>query len=83
MIDSELLSKLRCPETRQPLRLAEAAEVTQLNQRISSGAVRNRAGKPVTDPIEGALVREDQQVVYAIRHGIPLMLVEDAIPLTR
>lgn len=81
MIDSELLSKLRCPETRQPLRLADPGEVSQLNERIKAGAVRNRAGKPVTDSVDGALVREDRQFAYAIRQDIPVMLVEEAIPL--
>ena len=83
MINSELLSKLRCPETRQPLRLADATEVSQLNERIKSGGVKNRGGKPVTEPVDGALVRDDRQVAYAIRQEIPVMLVEEAIPLAR
>jgi uncharacterized protein YbaR (Trm112 family) len=82
MIDPELLAKLRCPETRQPVRLADAAEVTKLNERIQAGAVSNRGGKTVAEPIDAALVREDRKFAYPIRHDIPLMLLEEAIPLT-
>jgi uncharacterized protein len=83
MIDPELLSKLRCPETRQPLRLADATQVLQLNDRIRAGDLKNRGGKAVTESIDGALVREDDRVAYAIRREIPVMLVEEAIPLPR
>jgi uncharacterized protein YbaR (Trm112 family) len=83
MIDPELLPKLRCPETRQPLRLADATQVLQLNDRIRAGDLKNRGGKAVTESIDGALVREDDRVAYAIRREIPVMLVEEAIPLPR
>ena len=81
LIDPGLLKILCCPETRQPVSEADAALVTDLNNRIASGSVKNRAGKPVADKLDGGLIRQDRQVLYPIRHRIPIMLVEEAIPL--
>jgi uncharacterized protein YbaR (Trm112 family) len=82
MIDSELLAKLRCPETRLVLRVAAAAELAQLNEGIRRGGIKNRGGKAVIEAVDGALVRADDKVAYPIRNDIPLMLAEEAIPLT-
>jgi len=35
----------------------------------------------VTEKIEAALVRSDGKVAYPVRDGIPIMLVEEALPL--
>lgn len=80
MIDSQLLAVLRCPETRLPLREAGADEVARINQKISAGAVQNRGGKPVSEAIQGALVRQDDKVFYPVRNSIPIMIAEEAIP---
>jgi len=82
MIDSELLKILCCPETHQEVRLADSALVEKLNQQIVTGAVRNRGGKPVSEQIDAGLVRADGKFLYPIRQDIPVMLVDDAIPLT-
>ena len=55
------------------------ALVEELNRRIAAGQLRNRAGQTVSGPIDGALLREDGQVVYCIRQGIPVLLIEEAI----
>jgi uncharacterized protein YbaR (Trm112 family) len=44
--------------------------------------LRNRAGKPVNGKFDGGLLRQDGKVLYPIRNRIPIMLVEEAIPLT-
>ncbi|HTG45934.1 MAG TPA: Trm112 family protein [Verrucomicrobiae bacterium] len=82
MIAPSLLKILVCPETHQSLRLAEPALLDTLNQRIKEGLLRNRAGQVVTLPLEGALVREDAKFFYPIRNNIPVMLIDEAIPLT-
>ena len=83
MIDPELLKILCCPETHQSLALAEASVVESLNQQIEAGQLRNRAHQPVKEKIDGGLVRVDGQFLYAIRQDIPIMLIDEAVPLAR
>ncbi len=82
MIDKELLDLLVCPENHTPLSLADAALVARLNQQIAAGTVRNRVGQVVHQPIEGGLVRQDGTVLYPIRDGIPILLIDEALVLT-
>jgi uncharacterized protein YbaR (Trm112 family) len=81
MIAPDLLKILCCPENHQELRAAEPVLVEQLNRKIASGEIRNRAGQPVKEPLEAGLVRGDGKFLYPIRRGIPVMLVDEAIPL--
>jgi len=81
MIDPELLKILCCPETHQEVRLAEAAAIDKLNDQIAAGTVTNRAGQPVKEKIEGGLVRADGKYLYPVRRNIPVMLVDEGIPL--
>jgi uncharacterized protein YbaR (Trm112 family) len=80
VIDPELLEILACPENKTPVRLADPGEVDALNARIRAGGVMNRSGEPVEE-IDGGLIREDGQFLYAIRDDIPIMLIDEAIPL--
>ena len=80
-ISKELLEILACPETKQPLTLADASVLTALNNRIRQGDLTNRGGASVTEPIEGGLIREDRRYLYPIRDEIPIMLIDEAIPL--
>jgi uncharacterized protein YbaR (Trm112 family) len=82
MIDPELLKILCCPETHQDVRLAEPAIIEKLNGRIGAGTVTNRAGQPVRETIDGGLIRADGRFLYPIRRNIPVMLVDEGIPLT-
>ena len=81
MIDPQLLEILACPEDKTPVRLADAAVVQQMNAAIAANRVHNRAGHAVSEPIDGGLVRADGQWLYPIRDDIPVMLVEEALPL--
>ncbi len=81
MLAQELLSILVCPETKQPVQLGDAQVVMAVNERIRRNELRNRAGAAVTDEVEGLLVREDRRFGYPVREDIPIMLIDEAIPL--
>jgi len=81
MIDPELLKIMCCPETHQPIALAEPSLIEKLNQQIAAGQLKNRAGQPVKEKIDAGLVREDRKFLYPIRGNIPIMLIDEAIPV--
>ncbi len=81
MSDPELKKLLCCPETHQDLREAESGLVAALNQQIGEGSLKNRAGRSVTQKLDGGLVRADGKYLYPIRQDIPVRLVDEAIPL--
>jgi len=80
-MESDLLEILCCPESKQELRLADAAELATLNASISRGEVRDASGKPVAETVSELLVRKDGARGYAVRGGIPILLVEDGLVL--
>ena len=81
MIDPELLKIMCCPETHQTIALADASLIETLNRQIAAGQLKNRAGQPVKEKLDGGLVRQDKKFLYAIRKNIPVMLIDEAIPL--
>ena len=56
LIRDEFLKMLRCPVTLEPLALADAVLLAQLNESIAAGSLKNRAGDLVEEPLEGGLV---------------------------
>jgi uncharacterized protein YbaR (Trm112 family) len=76
-ISPALLALLRCPETGQRLAFASP----EVLARVFSEKLRNRAGQALDTPLEAALLREDGAALYLIRRGIPIMLIEESIPL--
>jgi uncharacterized protein YbaR (Trm112 family) len=83
MLDKELLEILVCPENHMPLREADSRTIARLNALAEAGRLKNRAGRQVDHPLEAGLVRKDNQVLYLIQEGIPVLLVDEAIPLER
>ncbi len=79
-MDAELLKILRCPETRQELRLAPADLLERLNAQIASGQLKNRAGRAVQEKLDAGLVRADGRYLYPVLQHIPVMLVDEALP---
>lgn len=81
MIDKELLDILACPETKEGVSLAEQGLIDTINAAIQAGSLKNRGGDTVKEHIDGGLVRDDGKYLYAIRDEIPIMLIDEAIPL--
>lgn len=83
MIDRDLLDILACPENKTPVKLADQPLIDMINRAIAQGEVKNRGGKKIEQPIDGGLVREDRVFLYPIQDAIPIMLIEEAIPLKK
>jgi uncharacterized protein YbaR (Trm112 family) len=80
-VPDDLIAILICPESRQPIALASAEQLARVNDAIRAGNAYNRAGNRVEKELAEALVREDGRVLYPVEDGIPVMLVEESIPL--
>ena len=80
-MDPAILKCLCCPETHQPLALADPALIGKLNDQLVAGNLRNRAGQPVASRLDGGLLRQDGKFLYPIRGSLPVLLVDEAIPV--
>src|SRR3954466_14879543 len=67
MITPEFLAILCCPETHQPLALAEASLLERLNSQIAGETLLNRGGQIVREKLDAGLVRSDKQYLYPVR----------------
>jgi uncharacterized protein YbaR (Trm112 family) len=83
MIAKELLDVLCCPETKEDVSVVESSMVDKINSQIAVGKVKNRSGKPVSEKIDGALVRKDRKFLYLVREDIPIMLIDEALPMAQ
>src|SRR5690349_3075322 len=74
MLKPELLELLVCPENHSRLTVADDALVRRLNDAVSRGELKNKAGQVVELTLGGGLVREDQAVLYPVIDDIPMLL---------
>jgi uncharacterized protein YbaR (Trm112 family) len=81
VIDKELLDILVCPKSHKPLRMADEPLVTKLNKAIAAANLKNVAGRPVDAALQGGLVCDEESIVYPVVDGIPILLIDEAIPL--
>lgn len=81
MIAPQLLDILVCPETRSAVRPAAPDVLARVNAAVASGVLQNRGGSSVREPLDEGLLRDDGLVLYPVRDGIPIMLIDEAIPL--
>ncbi len=81
-IDPRLLEILVCPESRQALAMAGDEDLARLNAAVASGAAVTLGGEPVAEPVAAGLLREDGRILYPIRDGIPIMLIDESIDVT-
>ncbi len=80
-VDDFLLEILVCPETKAKVKLADDDTVGQLNELVKKGKLNNRAGEAIKERMETALVRDDGRFAYPVRDDIPVMLIDEGIPL--
>ena len=81
MVDASLVAILACPETHQPVHVADEATISKVNAAITAGTAKNRDGESVSEEIQSGLIREDGAYLYPVRDGIPVMLIGEAIGL--
>jgi uncharacterized protein YbaR (Trm112 family) len=81
MIPDDLLKLLVCPEDRSPVTVASTALIARINDAIGRRLLKNRADRILERPLAGGLLRGDQAVLYPIVDEIPMMLVDEGIPL--
>jgi uncharacterized protein len=80
-MDKEFLAILCCPETKQPVTMADQSLVFKLNEAVARGVLKNAGQKVVLEKMDGGLLRADCKILYPIRENIPVMLIEEGIPL--
>ncbi|MGD9724558.1 MAG: Trm112 family protein [Pirellulales bacterium] len=81
MIRRELLKILVCPEDRSPLAVASSGLLARVNAAIARRQLKNRANATLEQLLDGGLVRGDQKLLYPIVDEIPMLLIDEAIPL--
>lgn len=77
-LDPDFLASLICPETREPLSVAEPALIEKVNAAVKGG-LENKGGEPVKTPLDGGLLRADGKVLYPIWSEIPNLLIAEGI----
>ncbi len=81
MVDPQLLEILCCPETKEDVALEQGELIEKINARIDTGELKNRGGETVKEKMEAGLMRADRKYLYPIRDDIPIMLIDEAIPM--
>ena len=81
MVDQELLDILVCPENKTPVKLVGDDVLTKINDAIQDKTLKNRGGEVIDEAVDGGLLREDGTYLYPIRDDIPIMLIDESIPM--
>jgi SAM-dependent methyltransferase/uncharacterized protein YbaR (Trm112 family) len=74
---------LRCPITRQGLRLLKVQEIQRINTRIAGGELIHSDGTPIKKALEAGFISQDGRYAYLILDGIIILLANLAIPLVQ
>ena len=77
----DFLRILRCPKTMKPLRLASEAELSAVNAGVAARKLANAAGRVLDSTLTAGLVPEGESIIYPVDDDIPILLIDEAIPL--
>lgn len=80
-LDPKMLAQLVCPETRQPLTVANDDLLAELTTARTAGSLKNHAGHMVNELFEQVLVRTDGKAAYLVVDGVPSLLSDERIDL--
>jgi uncharacterized protein YbaR (Trm112 family) len=80
-MDKRLLTILRCPVTHKGLNVAGRDTLARVNAAIESGGISNRDGTVLSEPLEEALITDDEKLAYPVSNGIPVLLEGESIGL--
>jgi uncharacterized protein YbaR (Trm112 family) len=80
-MDKRLLTILRCPVTHKGLNTANRDLLARVNAAIDAGGLANRDGTVLSQPLEEALVTDDEKLAYPVSNGIPVLLEGESISL--
>jgi len=79
-IDKKLLDILCCPKTKVDVEMLNLSDLKNLNAGIKAKKVKYASGEIVDKILEEGLVTVDKKSIYRIDDGIPVMLIDQAIP---
>ena len=81
MLRADVLASLRCPETGTALTPVGEEVLRQVNAAIVAGRLRNRAGAKLAEQLDEGLMRAEGDFIYPVIRRIPILLVDEAIPV--
>jgi uncharacterized protein YbaR (Trm112 family) len=77
------IADFRLPLDHTLLRIADDQMIARINRAITAGRIANRAGRRLERPIDGGLLDANKTALYPILDSIPVLLADEAIPLTQ
>ena len=82
-MDQELLNILCCPKTKVKVDLMADNEMAKWNEAIKENKIKHVDGAIVKKALTEALITEDRQTIYRVDDGIPIMLIDQGIPVSQ
>lgn len=80
-LEAFFLEVVACPDTKRPLKLADAALLAKLNALVDKKKLKDKSQSLVEPRLQQALVRDDGVVAYPVWDDVPRLLVDAAIPI--
>ena len=80
-LDRKLLDILCCPITKSPVRPLTRDALKIVNHAIEAGTLVNLEGRTLDRPLKEGLITDNNERVYPVEDGIPVMLEGEAIPV--